>query len=70
MSSIGSVGSSTQAFNAYAAQRVRETNEIQRPGGSDGDGDADDRSKASASAPKPTVNLQGQTVGQKLDVAA
>lgn len=62
---VGSVGSHAQTYNVHASQQLRQTGQVQSR-----DGDADDRPKPPAQAAKPSVNLNGETVGQLLNVSA
>jgi len=66
---IGSVGS-VPSFNIQALQGQPEAAETKKAG-PDGDGDADEGGAAiKTQAPAPTVNENGQTVGQVINVTA
>ena len=68
--SISSVGSSYVGLQTQAAARAAETAEVQKVG-RDNDGDSDDGGgKAAQAAAAPSVNLNGQTVGQLINVSA
>ncbi len=65
---VGSCNSGTHSTQAL--QHKREAAEVQK-GGRDNDGDADDSGVSAApSTPSPSVNLNGQKVGQVIDVSA
>jgi len=65
--SVSSISSNAM----QGALRTPEAAEVKKAG-PDHDGDADDHggAKAAGSAAGPTVNTQGQTVGQKINVKA
>ena len=65
--SIGAVGGSYAGQAAQAMQRMPEAAGVK--GAADNDGDSDDTVKAAA-APAPTVNLNGQAIGQQINVTA
>jgi hypothetical protein len=65
---VGSVGS-TYSPNAQALQRQPEAAEVQKAG-RDNDGDSDDGGSKAVQAPAPTVNLNGQKLGQVINVTA
>ena len=64
------VGSSTSsALQTQAAQRKPESAEVK--GARDNDGDSDDGAgKVAQSPPTPTVNLNGQKLGQIINASA
>lgn len=65
--------SSVSSSNAYvpAVRPQAEAGEVQRAGrDAKNDGDADDGRAVSAQAPAPTVNLEGQKVGSRINVMA
>ncbi len=64
--SINSIGSTRPSAPAAAVRRTPEAAEI-RKAGPDNDGDADD---VKAALPKPSVNLNGQITGQRINVKA
>lgn len=67
---VVSVGGTNGNFTPQAVQRTPEAAEVRKAGG-DHDGDADDGgTTAVKTAPAPSVNLNGQTVGQHIDVSA
>ncbi len=67
---IGSVGSSQGTTSTQALQRKSEAAEAKKSG-PDNDGDADDGgAKKVQSSPTPSVNINGQKVGQVIDVKA
>jgi len=67
---ISSVGSSYSSLSTPASQRTPEAAELQK-GGRDNDGDSDDGgAKAVKAAPSPTVNINGQKIGQVINVSA
>jgi len=67
---IGSVGGSYSGLTTLASQRAPEATEVQK-GGRDKDGDSDDGSaKAAKAVPAPTVNANGQKIGQVINVSA
>jgi hypothetical protein len=68
---VNSIGSSNLASQAQTAQRVPEAAEVRSAGG-DNDGDSDDRGGAQAvqAAPAPSVNLNGQKLGQRINATA
>lgn len=48
-----------------------ETGEVQRAGrNAKNDGDADDAGSSGVKAPAPTVNLEGQKVGSRINITA
>lgn len=66
---VSSVGSSSTYTPPVRPQA--ETGEVQRAGRDvKNDGDADDGRAVSAKAPAPTVNLNGQPVGSRINVTA
>jgi hypothetical protein len=66
----GSVGTAYSSVSTQAVQRTPESAEVKKSG-RDNDGDSDDRgSKAVQAAPTPTVNLNGQKLGQVINVSA
>lgn len=67
---IGSVSSAYGALPTQSLQRTPEAAEVVKRG-RDNDGDADDGSvKAAPSTASPSVNLNGQKVGQIINVSA
>jgi hypothetical protein len=67
---VDSVGSSYSSLQTQAVQRTPEAAEVKKAG-PDQDGDSDDSSvKAAQAAPAPTVNLNGQKIGQIINVSA
>jgi hypothetical protein len=67
---VSSVGSAYTPPQTQAVQRTPESAEVQKAGG-DSDGDSDDQgAKAVQAPPAPTVNLNGQKVGQLINVTA
>jgi hypothetical protein len=67
---VAAVGSSYSSLQTQAVQRTPESAEVQKAG-PDNDGDSDDGgAKAVQAAPAPTVNLNGQKVGQVINVSA
>jgi hypothetical protein len=51
-------------------QKTPEASEVRKSGG-DHDGDSDDRGAKAVQAPAaPAVNTSGQTIGQRINVAA
>ena len=67
---VSSVGSANAAPQTQAVQRTQEAAEVSK-GGRDNDGDSDDGGvKAAQAAPKPTVNMNGQKIGQLINVSA
>ena len=67
---VSSVGNAYAAPQTQPVQRSAESAEVSK-GGNDGDGDSDDGGvKAAQAAPKPTVNLNGQVIGQHINVTA
>jgi len=66
---VNSVGNAYIPIQTQAAQRSPEAGEVPGAGG-DNDGDADDRGAKAVQAPQPTVNLNGQKVGQLINVTA
>jgi hypothetical protein len=65
---VGSV-SSTYSPNAQAVQKQPEAAEVQKAGG-DNDGDSDGGGAKAIQAPAPTVNMNGQKIGQVINVSA
>ena len=67
---VGSVASTTSSFQTGAVRPTPESAEVQKAG-RDNDGDSDDGSaKAVQAAPAPTVNLNGQKLGQIINISA
>ena len=67
---VSSVGSSLGSLQTQATSRTPEAAEVKQAGG-DNDGDSDDSGvKAVNAAPAPSVNLNGQKIGQILNVSA
>jgi len=67
---VSSVGSTYGSLQSQAVQRTPEAAEVKKAG-PDNDGDSDDSgTKAAQAAPAPTVNLNGQKIGQILSVSA
>lgn len=67
---IGSINSSYGAFSSQSVQRTPEAAELKKSGpGKDGDTD-DSAAKAVQASPSPSVNTNGQMVGQIINVAA
>ena len=67
---VSSVGSTFASPQTQAAQQTPEAAEATKAG-RDSDGDTDDGgAKAVQAAPKPTVNLNGQKIGQLINVSA
>jgi hypothetical protein len=68
---VSAIGSSNPASQAQTAQRVPEAAEVRSAGG-DNDGDSDDRGGAQAvqAAPAPSVNSNGQKIGQVINAVA
>ena len=64
--SVGSIGGTGAATVVQAPLRALESSEFK--GAPDRDGDADDWGGAVKSAPPASVNLNGQQVGQLIDV--
>lgn len=64
---IGSTGSSTASLPVQASAKAPESAEVKKSG-PDGDGDADDGGAKKVAA--PTVNTNGQTVGQIINTKA
>lgn len=64
--SISPIGANSMAY-ASALQQAPQTRET-RPD-RENDGDQDD-GVAATQSPKPTVNLEGQTVGRLVDITA
>lgn len=69
ISSVGSYGPATQGVSTSNVQRQPEAAEVKSAGG-DRDGDADDSGAKAVQAPKPTVNANGQTIGQIVNTTA
>jgi hypothetical protein len=65
---VGLVGSAVSP-NTQALQRQPEAAEVQKAG-RDNDGDTDDGGSKAVQKPAPTVNLNGQKLGQVINVAA
>ncbi len=65
---VGSVGSANSP-GAQALKPQSEASEVQK-GGRDGDGDSDDGSSKPVQAPAPTVNMNGQKIGQIINASA
>ena len=68
MSTVGSISSSYGNAATQATQRTPEAAEIK--GAPEHDGDSDDGASKTVKAPAPTVNLNGQKIGQLINVAA
>ncbi len=67
---VSSVGNAYSQLQTQALQRQPEAAEVQKVGG-DNDGDSDDRGGQAVQAPpKPSVNLNGQKIGQLINIAA
>lgn len=66
MSTIGSVGSAAGSAASQVTQRMAEAAEVK--GAPDHDGDADDGAGQAVRAPAPTVNMNGQKLGQIINV--
>jgi hypothetical protein len=67
---VGSVARTTSSLQSQAVQNTPEAAEVKKAG-RDNDGDSDDGGvKAVKAAPAPTVNLDGQKVGQLINVSA
>jgi len=68
--SVSSIGSTVGNFSTKALQSKSEASEAQKLG-QDNDGDADDGGAASVkSTSTPTVNLNGQSIGQNINIKA
>jgi len=68
--SVGSVCSASGNIPTKALQSTPETAEVKK-GGRDNDGDSDDGgARAVKSPPPPSVNMNGQNVGQTINVTA
>jgi len=65
---VNSVGNAYSNLQTQATQRTPEATEIKKAG-RDNDGDSDDGAKA-VRAPAPSVNLNGQKLGQIVNVSA
>lgn len=65
---VGSLGSTNNPY-AQAVQRQPEAAEVKR-GGRDNDGDADDGSAKAVQSLAPNVGLNGQRLGQIINVSA
>lgn len=67
---VGSASSAYGNFSTQAFQRTPEAAEVQKSG-RDNDGDSDDGGASTVkSAPAPTVNTNGQKIGQIINVSA
>jgi len=67
---VSSVSSNSGAY-APVVRPQAEAGEVQRAGrDAKNDGDADDGGAATVKAPAPTVNLNGQTIGSRINVTA
>lgn len=67
---VGSVASTYTSLQPQAVQRTPEAAEVQKAG-RDNDGDSDDGgAKAVKAAPAPTVNLNGEKLGQVINITA
>ena len=67
---VGSVASTYSSLQPQAVRRTPEAAEVQKAG-RDNDGDSDDGvSKAVKAAPAPTVNLNGEKLGQVVNITA
>jgi hypothetical protein len=67
---VSSVGNTYSHLQTQAVQRTPEAAEVQKAGG-DNDGDSDDRAaRAVQTPPTPSVNLNGQKVGQLINITA
>ena len=67
---VGSVSMSHGTVPTQSVQQSPEATEVKKSG-RDNDGDSDDSgAKAVKSPPAPTVNMNGQTIGQIITVAA
>jgi hypothetical protein len=69
------IGSVSSAYGAYPTQSLQRTPEAAEVGksGRENDGDPDDGSgsvSAAPSTPAPSVNMNGQKVGQIINVSA
>lgn len=64
---VSATSGASSAYPVQAAQRSGEAAEAKRAG-PDHDGDADDVAKAAAS--KPSVNINGQKLGQVVNLTA
>ena len=67
--SVGSIGSSYGNVQTQSTQPKAEAAEVQQ-GGGDHDGDSDDNGAKAVSSPKPTVNIDGQKLGQVINAVA
>lgn len=66
--SVSSVASSSAHMSAL--QQLSSTNAVQRSGReTENDGDKDDGA-TTVKTPSPTVNLDGQTVGSRINITA
>ncbi|MCX7162041.1 MAG: hypothetical protein WCI19_01940 [Betaproteobacteria bacterium] len=68
MNAIGSISSGNSSTAAQATQRAPEAAEVK--GAPEKDGNADDGASKTVKAPAPTVNMNGQKIGQLINVAA
>jgi hypothetical protein len=67
---VSSVGNTYSPLQSQALQRTPEAAEVQKAGG-DNDGDSDDQgAKVVQSPPAPTVNLNGEKIGQLVNITA
>jgi hypothetical protein len=67
---INSVGNASINFQTQTAMSTPEAAEVQKAG-SDNDGNSDDgAAKAAQAAAASTVNLNGQKIGQLINVSA
>jgi hypothetical protein len=67
---VNSVGSTYNTPQTQTVQRTPEAAEVKK-GGRDNDGDSDDGgAKAVQAPPAPTVNLNGQKLGQIISISA
>lgn len=68
--SVSSISNTNNNIATQAPQRTAEASETKK-GGRDNDGDADDGGAGTVKpAPPSSVNLNGQTVGQLVNVTA
>jgi hypothetical protein len=68
---VSSVGNAFSNLQTQAIQRTPEAAEVKQAG-PDNDGDADDGGSAKAAKPAaaPSVNMNGQKIGQLIHVSA
>jgi hypothetical protein len=65
---VSSTGAAARSYPTQSTQRSQEAGEVKKAG-PDHDGDADDGG-AQAMAAKPSTNLNGQALGQIVNVRA